>query len=468
MSHRLSYPAGGFVATQVPIAVQLARFTQGVRYAELPDAVRACAVERIADTAMCMRVGTTSASTHAALGLARRWAADGGTSTVAGTSVRLPAGWAAFVNATAAHTLEMDDAHAASSVQPGGTVVATSLAVAEEVGASGSAVVEAVVAGYEVALALGTWMAPAHKRVGFHPSSTLTTIGAVAAACRLRKLDYETTVASLTTATSFASGLLEFTRSACEVNHIHLGRAALSGVLAVDLALQEIGGPSQAFEGRWGLAAAMTGGDTAAPWPGIGSPYRITEVATKPYPSCRLTHGAIDAGIAAHAKARGAQGIQDVEVTVSRQCLEQTDHREPSTLRERQFSTQFGVATALLAGTATLHHYREPDESISALGRRVRLRLATHDVDERAARLRVTWSDGTQTQTEVRVPSGEPRPDGNGPLPYDLIRHRHAIDANHLDRLFGLVLELPGSSSVASLTAWLRGADCVSDGAQPS
>jgi 2-methylcitrate dehydratase PrpD len=447
------------MATEASVASQLARFTQSVRYVKLPDAVRTCAAERIADTVMCMQAGATADSTCAALGFARDWATDGGISTVSGASDQLPAGWAAFVNATAAHTLELDDAHARSSVQAGGTVVAASLAVAEELGASGRTVVEAVVAGYEVALALGTWMAPRHKSLGFHPSSTLTTIGAAAAVCRLRELDDATTVASLTTATSFASGLLEFTRSPCEVNHIHLGRAALSGVMAVDLATRGIGGPSQAFEGRWGLAAAMTGGRTDAPWPGIDGRYRITEVATKPYPSCRLTHGAIDAAIAAHARAGGAHRIDHVEVVVSRQCLEQTDHPQPSTMRERQFSTQFGVATGLLTGAATLHQYREPDARISTLAERVRLSPATDDFDERAAQLRVTWEDGTQTRTAVRMPSGEPQRDGSGPHPYDLIRRRHGLDKTYLDRLFGLVAELPGSPSVASLATWLRGGD---------
>src|SRR5436309_15700265 len=61
---------------------------------------------------------------------------------------------AAFLGGTAAHGIELDDGYRQGSVHPGCTVVPAVLSVGYEMGASGKALIEAIVAGYEIPIAI--------------------------------------------------------------------------------------------------------------------------------------------------------------------------------------------------------------------------------------------------------------------------------------------------------------------------
>src|SRR5436190_6441028 len=62
---------------------------------------------------------------------------------------------AALANGTAIHGFEIDDAHVSSSLHPGAVSLPASLAVAEAQGATGSELLAALAAGYEVGIRVG-------------------------------------------------------------------------------------------------------------------------------------------------------------------------------------------------------------------------------------------------------------------------------------------------------------------------
>ena len=96
---------------------------------------------------------------------------------------------AAFINGTTAEAIEAQDGSRFGGNHPGVAVIPAALAVAEEVGAGGPAVIEAVVAGYEAANRPAAAMHPWHTLGGFLPTGTCGTYGAAVAAARLRGLD---------------------------------------------------------------------------------------------------------------------------------------------------------------------------------------------------------------------------------------------------------------------------------------
>ena len=75
-----------------------------------------------------------------------------GNGTVIGTTLRTLPQYAALANATASHSLSLDDIYAPASIHPGSAIFAASLGVAESVGADGERFIEGVVAGYETTL----------------------------------------------------------------------------------------------------------------------------------------------------------------------------------------------------------------------------------------------------------------------------------------------------------------------------
>src|SRR3954467_3855590 len=175
-------------------------------------------------------------------------------------------------------------------------LVAAALAAAELAGASGRAVLDAYVVGFEIEGRLGRAMNPRHYQRGWHCTSTLGTIGAAAAASRLLGLDTARTAHALAIAASEASGLKENFGSM--VKPLHAGMAARNGVLAALLARAGMTASARAIDGPQGFLHAFdgAGGDIAAAIADLGSRWEIldTGITVKLYPSCAGTHPAID------------------------------------------------------------------------------------------------------------------------------------------------------------------------------
>ena len=90
---------------------------------------------------------------------------------------------AAMINATAAHTVEVDDIYREAIYHPGAPTIAAALAIGQAQGASGLAFLTAVVAGYEISTRIGAAMGREHDRY-WHNTGTVGTFGAAAAASR--------------------------------------------------------------------------------------------------------------------------------------------------------------------------------------------------------------------------------------------------------------------------------------------
>jgi 2-methylcitrate dehydratase PrpD len=280
--------------------------------------------------------------------------AEGGTPlcTVVGTRLRASTTWAALANGTAGHAHDFDDTSFALMGHPSVPLLAALLAVGEAEAEDGAGLALAYIVGFEVDAALGTAMNPAHYQRGWHATSTLGTLGCAAAAARVLGLDLGPTRHALAVAASLASGLKENFGSMTKP--YHAGHAARNGVLAALLAREGFTGSESALDGRQGYLAAFAGPTTLeAALEGLGRRWHLVEsgIAVKPYPSCALTHAAIDALIAL----RQAHGLRPeqvaaVEIGVSRVTPDVLIHPAPTTALERKFSMQFCAAVALAQG----------------------------------------------------------------------------------------------------------------------
>src|SRR5690606_29015168 len=119
-----------------------------------PEQVRRSMTDRIKDV-IGLQLGALPLETSAA---AQQFAAEQGgkeAATAVGLSRKTPAPTAAFVNGVLAHSLDFDDTHLPSILHPSASVVPTALAAAEEVGASGSQIINAAAAGVEIVVRVG-------------------------------------------------------------------------------------------------------------------------------------------------------------------------------------------------------------------------------------------------------------------------------------------------------------------------
>ena len=157
-----------------------------------------------------------------------------GTARVWGTSCGLAVGSAVFANAVAEHSLGWDDYMQPMFGHCTAVLLPVCSALAEQTGASGSQLLDAFLAGYEVDGLLGATLGATHYDRGWHATSTIGTIGAAAAASRLLGLGDEQSWNALGMAASAAAGFQGNFGSTAK--SVHAGQAARAGMLAAFLA----------------------------------------------------------------------------------------------------------------------------------------------------------------------------------------------------------------------------------------
>src|SRR5437867_5577852 len=285
-------------------AARLAEFVVKTSLEECP----ADAVVQVRRAALDTFGVTLAGAAEPVAGIVRKVVrAEGGIAlaTVVGSSLKTSPGWAALANGAAGHAHDFDDTNFALLGHPSVPLLSTALAAGEAEMADGRALVLGYVIGFEVDVALGLALNPDHYTRGWHATSSIGTLGCAAAAARLMGLDVTQTRHALAIAASHASGLKENFGSMTKP--YHAGHAARSGLLAPQLAREGLTPSETALGGRQGYVAAFGGTGRLEPaLDALGRTWQLlaSGIAVKPYPSCALTHSAIDALIELRAEHR--------------------------------------------------------------------------------------------------------------------------------------------------------------------
>jgi 2-methylcitrate dehydratase PrpD len=326
---------------------------------------------------------------------------------------------AALLNGTMGHSLDFDDTHADSSLHPSAPVVPAAFAVGEMVGASGSEVLTAIVAGYEVCCRLGNALDPtSHYARGFHPTATAGTYGAAAAAGKLFGLSEQQLIYAFGVSGSQAAGSLQFLVNGAWNKRYQVGASAMNGVIAATLAKNDFVGAVESVEGKHGLLVGYTDTphrDKAVA--GLGTTYETMKIGVKPYPSCRYTHAAIDAIVALRREHNlTPDQVKRVEIGLHRNGITLTGDaatkRHPTSIVGGQFSMFFTGALALDQGRFGWDDYtRLGDAAINALADKFDVvqddKLETGRSHPFGARVTITTEDGVHERLHDD-PSGEP------------------------------------------------------------
>ena len=395
---------------------RLAEFVVKTSLEECPPEVVARVRRAALDTLGVMLAGAA----EPVAGVVRRVVrAEGGIplATVVGTKLRTSPGWAALANGAAGHAHDFDDTNFALLGHPSVPLLSTLLAAGEAEMADGRALVLGYVIGFEIDVALGTALNPDHYTRGWHATASIGTLGCAAAAARLMGLDVVQTRHALAIAASHASGLKENFGSMTKP--YHAGHAARSGILAAQLAREGLTASETALEGRQGYAAAFGashGIDRALE--GLGRTWHLlgSGIAVKPYPSCALTHSAIDALIDLRAAHRlSARDIAAVQVGVNGVVPDVLAHRHPATALERKFSMQFCAAAALVEGRVDFGSFADGEVAnpdVRELMGRVDMVVdpgLPQGVEQNAwSRVTIRLQDGRTLATEPRGAQGHP------------------------------------------------------------
>jgi 2-methylcitrate dehydratase PrpD len=297
---------------------------------------------------------------------------------------------AALLNGLSGHAHDFDDTQLPTTADrifgllthPTVPPLAAALAVGERERASGAAVLEAFLTGFEVECKIAEAIHPRHYTNGFHSSGTIGTFGAMAAAAKLLGLEPGQVSHALAIAASMASGIR--VNFGTMTKPLHVGRAAGNGVLAAELAARGLTGGAEALDGPWGFFQVLGAGGGFDPGRVVGvlgNPHTIVTpgVSIKPYPCGVLGHPSMDAMrelVAAHDIA--PEQIRAIRLRAGSNILNPLRYGVARNELEAKFSPPFMLAAIALARRAGIREFSDAfvqSAPVQAMMARVRMVL---------------------------------------------------------------------------------------------
>jgi len=278
-----------------PVVDKIIAYLGRVAAGEVPEAARRAAAVFVADS---LGVGIAGAATPwRAEVLDMAAAACGrGEATLWGGDKRLPLAAAAMVNAYQMHGLEFDCVHEGAVVHAMSAVLPCLVGWAEcqgstSGGIAGETLLRAVIAGVDVAVTLGLC---SKAPMRFFRPANCSGFGAVAGLCLLAGLNETQLRDALGIYYGQCGGTMQAHEEASPQLAMQMGFAARNAVTAIELAARGMPGPRAPISGRFGYFALFDGAADPAPFDDLGRIWRVCELAHKPFPSGRATHGGID------------------------------------------------------------------------------------------------------------------------------------------------------------------------------
>ena len=333
-----------------PITATLARFV-----AEHPSRGWSDAVEHEAHRTWlnwmgCAVGAARHESTEAAL-RAMQVLAPSAQASLPGRSERVDMASAALIQGIASHTFDFDDTHLKTIIHPAGPVASALLPLAEHLGSSGRAVIDALVLGIDVSCRLGNVVYPEHYDRGWHITGSTGMLGAAAACARLLGLDADRTQMALGLAASQPVGLRE--QFGTMTKPFHPGGAARTGLLAALMAREGFTASPRAIEAPRGWAQVVsTKCDWSQATDALGQRFEISFNTYKPFACGIVIHPSIDACVQLRARGVRAEDIARIDLRVHSLVLELTGKKEPTDGLQSKFSVFHGCAAGLMFGRA--------------------------------------------------------------------------------------------------------------------
>jgi len=358
----------------VPGTERMARYLHEESLSTLDEEVVTEARRRLVDTLAAITAGHQLDEMETYRSIGRRMFRGGEVTILDGSGESLNASGGTLVNSLAANVLDVDDGNRLAQGHPAAVIVPAAVGAAQRNGATVGDLLEAFVAGHEIAvrgaLAIHDW-------AGMHlGSGSWGAVGAAAAVARLEGLSLGTTVDALGVA-EFNAPITPVMRSvanpASSMTKDGIGWGGFVGATAATVAAEGVTGSGTVFD-----EIEYDGLETGL-LESLGDRYYVTESYVKPYPACRWVHSGIDA-------LRELLEDHEIDPDEVREIRVHT-HRKgarlgidrPSTPSEAEYSYPYTIAAAFRNGgrltPAELDHSSRTDEQILALADRVSLHV---------------------------------------------------------------------------------------------
>jgi 2-methylcitrate dehydratase PrpD len=313
---------------------------------------------------------------------------------------------AAFFNAFLTDSLDFHDGFRPCKGHAGATVIPVILSASAGYQVSGSELLTCVLIGYEVACRAGNAIHAAYAPA-YHSSGSWASLGAAAAAARIRNIDVSKFDEAMGIAEYYApmSPMLRCTRHPASVKD-----GAAAGAWAAAMALEML------EHGFGGLPSIFSDDSQASQqMDSFGKEWLILSQYFKPYPTCRWTHPPIEAVAMLKAKHHfDANQVDAVTIETFREAMT-LNAFPPGDTHTAQYSMPWSVAAFLVdgqLGIQQVHPDKFTDGRILDMGGKIKMVFA-QDIQDRfprecLSRVTIELKDGRRLVSPTAAARGDP------------------------------------------------------------
>lgn len=275
----------------VAVSNRLVDLATDTSYEDLPAEAIAAARTFLMDTLAVGIAGRGSNGADKIFAAAAQWGESDKARIIGRPGVYMPVASAAFVNGYQSHCLEWDALHEGSVVIAMCAPVSALAAEAEHTKTTGPAFLTALTIAVEIAVLLGSASNTAPR---FFRPAVAGAIGAAMGVAKLRGFSKAQTLNTLGLAYSQASGTMQAHWEGSMALAMQVGAAARTAICAADLTEAGVTGPVDVILGKFGFFTLFETADNIDDaLNALGAPWKITEMAHKPFPAGRATQATL-------------------------------------------------------------------------------------------------------------------------------------------------------------------------------
>lgn len=384
---------------------------------------------------------------------------------------------AALANGTLAEGFELGDVHPGTATRPFPMILPAVLALGEARRRPGKALIEAIVAGYEVntriavAIAISQRGRPMLSR-GLYVPSLVGTFGGAAGAGKVIGLPAREMTWTLGIAGALTGGYFQGHEEGAWTRRLNGGMTPSRGVTAALLGERGFVGPERPLEGEYGFYRVFANGeyDPQVLIEGLGKSYKIEETWLKTYPMNSTLHSPTEA-LLSIIKVNGLRYADISEIKASfLEYVPILSKKEVKTVVSAQFSLPFALAVAAVRGKVTVDEFEDDvltDPEVLAMIQRVNCAydaelIQRAGLGSQPGRVTVIMRDGRSFIEEVLYPKGHPK----NPMNVAELKAKFRglttgfVTESDCERIYDLVMDLENADDIAPIMK-LCGAPCA-------
>lgn len=324
---------------------------------------------------------------------------------------------AAFLNGLNGHALDFDDGTNAGIIHLGSPIFSVLLPLAQKYHFNGNKLLRAAVLGYETAFTMARSIQPTHKLRGYHATGTCGLLGIAIAVSEVLDFTRKQRKDAFSTAAVSATGTLKVLEDGSQLKPYNVGKTALLGITAAQMAQMGFDTPDDVLSGMAGFLSQMYGSeDVSFVQPLLDGTYAIQKAYIKPYAACRYTHPTIDIAKDLRKNSSFQSGqIRSVRIKTYDLAVKNHNHTSIQGAASAKMSIPYNFAVTYVLGKTGMEAFTQEalsDPRVQALTKKVTVledvRMTAAFPQKTIAQVELELEDGRVMTAESVLPKGEP------------------------------------------------------------